>query len=537
MPARETSEGASPAPEGDGEGAPRVGAAEPARSKGSLTRALAAVWRMRLFVLLAVTYAYFYQGGDPNQATRIFLTRSLVERHEPDITPYHADTIDKSEFDGKFWCDKAPAVSMMATVPWALMNAADSVAKIDRASRPAQRVRMHMVVIVISGLSGVLTCFFLHRALGLFGARARVRDLLTLGYGLGTLAFPFSTVLFGHQTAAALLAASFYYLVEATLRLPPARAASEPSAENASEDTSPITPRRLALLGALWGLALTTEYPTGILVACQGLYLLAHDRSVRGALRVFGWTAAGAALPLGVHSLFLWWAFGSPFSLPYSHMAEPIFLAHVSTGLLGINLPSFVGIVGVFFGRYRGLFFLCPFLILTFFGFRAWITSGERRKELWLVAAQVLGYAFFCTSYYAWDGGGSTGPRHLVPALAFFVLPIAWFCRSRRAEWIAVAALVPSVLVMLACTATLVQTPEGDPWRANPLYDLVVATLLRGEIAVNRADVHSLDPRGDASYNLGTLVGLSSVASLLPLLAAWLVAYLPSLLGKRAEPA
>ena len=41
-------------------------------------------------MLLAVTYAYFFQGGDPNQATRILLTKAIVDRGEPHITAYHA---------------------------------------------------------------------------------------------------------------------------------------------------------------------------------------------------------------------------------------------------------------------------------------------------------------------------------------------------------------------------------------------------------------------------------------------------------------
>ncbi|AKU96910.1 hypothetical protein AKJ09_03574 [Labilithrix luteola] len=484
--------------------------------KSAVRRWMAAAFRARLFILLAVTYAYFYEGGDPNQATRMFLTRSLVERHEPDITPYHRFTIDKSEFDGKFWCDKAPAVSMLATIPYATMNVVDRTLGFDRDSRVMQRIRLHMIVLVISAASGVIASIFVRRSLRLFGATPRLADLLTAGYALGTLAFPFSTVLFGHQTAAAMLAASFYFVVktrQATLD-------GEASEENG--------PARLALLGALWGLVMTTEYPTGLLVACQGLYLLSADRRVRPVVRVLAWSAAGAFAPLVIHSAFLWWAFGSPFSLPYSHMAEPIFLAHVSTGVLGINLPSLVGLFGSFLSRYRGIFFFCPFLICTLVGLRSWIASGERRAELALCAAQIFAYVFFCAGYYAWDGGGSTGPRHLVPALPFFVIPIVWFARSKAGLRWTLLSLVPSVIIMLACTATRIELPEGDPWRANPLYEIIFATLARGEIAVNRADIYSLDPRGDASYNLGSLMGLTSVCSLLPLLAIWLAAYVPS---------
>lgn len=480
-----------------------------ARGSGLLAR----VWRARLFVLLALTFAWFYEGGDPNQATRMFLTRAVVERHEPDITPYHAKTIDKSQEGDKFYCDKAPAVSLLATIPYALTNAVDRRMGWQDL-RAAHQARLHLITFLFSGIPGVVAAFFVRRSLRFFGAGEGASDLLTVGYALGTLVFPFSTVLFGHQLAAALLAASFWYAIDA-------------------RTTGALTPSRLALLGALWGTALTTEYPTGLLVAVQGLYVLWAAKDVKGGLRVLAWSAVGAATPLVLHSAFLMWAFGSPISLPYAHMAEPIFLAHVSTGILGINLPTWVGFFGSFFSRYRGLFFLCPVLVLSLLGFRSWILAGEKRAELVLCGAQVVLYSSFCAGYYAWDGGGSTGPRHIVPALAFFLVPAAYFVRSKKAAVIAAVAVVPSVLLMLACVAVRIQVPEGDPWRANPLYEIVLPAFLRGELAINRADLDFVDPRGDAAHNLGMLVGLNGLASLLPLALAWLLVEGAALLPRR----
>jgi hypothetical protein len=460
-------------------------------------------WTRRLFVLLAVTYAYFFQGGDPNQATRILLTKAIVDRGEPHITAYHAVTIDKSQKDGRFFSDKAPTVSLLATIPWKLMNVLDRLAGIDASSRAAQRARLHVVVIAVSVAAGVIAAWLLRRVLLLFGSKERDADLVTLGYGLGTLAFPFSTVLFGHQTAAAILLGAFWLTVSV-------------------KDRRAYSTRRLFALGLLWSWSMITEYPTGILVACMGIYVLAADLRGRSIARVLGWSALGAVLPFALHSLFLWWAFGNPTKLPYTYMAEPIFLAHTSTGILGINVPTFVGMFGSLYSRYRGLFFLCPFLLLTFAGFRAWLLAEERKPELRLVAAMCIAYVLFNAGYFAWDGGGSTGPRHLVPVLPYLVMPIGFFLDgtrfTRAVTW---TALVPSAAIMLACTAVCIQVPEGDPFRANPLYQIVVTAIAHGEVASNHQDVFSTAPRADASYNLGMLFGLQGVASLVPLLVVW----------------
>jgi hypothetical protein len=140
----------------------------------------------------------------------------------------------------------------------------------------------------------------------------------------------------------------------------------------------------------------------------------------------------------------------------------------------------------------------------------------------------------FTAGYNAWDGDFSTGPRHLIPALPFVVLPIAWWMRKARwAAWTVYAAIVPSVLLMTACTAVLVQTPTGDPATTNPVYALVLPALARGVVAINQLDAFHATWQADAAYNLGTLFGLSAWASLIVPVVAWLAAYARDLMPGR----
>ncbi len=463
--------------------------------------------RHRLFVLIAFTYAYFFQGGDPNQASRYFLTRAIVERHAPDITPDHPNTLDKGEFRGKFYSDKAPGLSLLATVPYAAFRLAEKATGVDERARGPSLVRIHGLVFVLSGLAGVAAAWFLRRSLLLLGSPERDAGILTAGYALGTLAFPFSTVLFGHQTAAALLVATFALCLErrATRRSPAAHA---------------------ALLGALWATSLVVEYPTALSVAVLGVWFLSRAPSVRDAARGFAWAVAGAAPVLVVHSAFLYWAFGSPFDLPYNHVVEPIFRAHTTSGFLGIGRPRAEVLWELLLGRYRGLFFHCPLLVLSVAGFGAWLRRREHDAELVVCAAIAVLAVAMSSAYYAWDGGFSTGPRHLVPSLPFLVVPIAFWMREGR--WAArsvIVAMVPSVLVMTACTAVLVQSPEGDPRYMNGVYGIVLPALARHEVALNVLDVFHVTWQADASYNLGTFVGLGAWTSLLVPAMAWLVAY------------
>jgi hypothetical protein len=136
-------------------------------------------------------------------------------------------------------------------------------------------------------------------------------------------------------------------------------------------------------------------------------------------------------------------------------------------------------------------------------------------------------YTSFCCSYFAWDGGGSTGPRHIIPVVPFFVIAVAYFAKARRNfVWVTVALLVPSVVLMYAATATLVQLPLGDWYTSNPIYRVVLPSIARGEIGLNTQDLFTSRFRADVAYNLGEITGLSARASLLVLPALWAIAYL-----------
>jgi hypothetical protein len=472
-----------------------------------------------LFLLIAFTYAYFHQGSDPNQTSRLALIHAIVERGAVDITPQKAMTLDKGGFRGKAYSDKAPGVALLIAPAYAVMRFTDRLAGRSLDDRGLQRAQLHTLSFLAAGLPATLGAWFLFHTLLLLGTSRRWAELLTVGWALGTLVFPFATLMFGHAMAAGLLLAAFYLLQKW-------RAAGVP-----------IDLPRATCLGLLWGTSIIVEYPTGTLVAMMGLYTLSFDLKPRAIARVLGGAALGSALPFAAHAVFAYIAYGSPFVLPYKYLLEPIFVAHTSSGILGIGVPTKVGIWGALFSTYRGLFFLCPFLVLVFIGFWRWFEGGEHRREMWCLAAMTAVYLVFATSYYAWDGGGSTGSRHLVPVLGFFVMAIAFFARSsRRAEVVTLALIVPSVLIMFLCTAVVVQMPEGGFFEANPFYAIVVPSVLRGTFEPNLQDAYYARQQADAVYNLGTLFGASPRLSLLFPVLAWALAYsLGSLPGRRVH--
>jgi hypothetical protein len=485
--------------------------------------------RARLGIVAALTYAFFFSGGDPNGATRFSLTEALVVRHAPDITPVHWRTIDKGYKKERFFADKAPGLSFLATGPFAVMRAADRAASIDPDAREAQLAKLYVLTLIFAGGAGVATTLLLRRLAVFLGASARSAELVAFAYAFGTIAFPFSTVLFGHQLAAMLLLGALVLALERR------------------ELGSLATPRVLASLGALWSLALIVEYPTAFAIAPAGIATLAwlgdgarkDGRAVLSELaRALGWIAAGGVPVLAVHVAFSFWAYGK-FALPYVYVSEPYFRAHMSGGLLGIGLPKRIATVGTLVSPYRGILFLSPVLALSAVGLGAWVASGKGRSALRVAVPTLAVYVLFLCSYYAWDGGGSTGPRHILPALPLFMVGIAFFAdRSRAAFLLTLALTVVSSAIMLANVAVLVQQPQGDVFAMNPFYDIVLSKLAHGLVAINTQDAFIPFGRADSAWNLGTMLGLSPRASLAVIVALWGLAYLlPAAGGARKGPA
>ena len=298
------------------------------------------------------------------------------------------------------------------------MRTADRVFGIDPDARASQLAKLYFLTLIFSGGAGVLAAGLLRRLALRLGCSERASELTAFAYAFGTLVFPFSTALFGHQLAAVLLLGAVVLMVEAR------------------DEGRLREPRVLVALGALWATTLVVEYPTALLVAVFGTTLLVwtFERArPLATVRTLLFAAAGGALPMIVHVAFLFWAYGK-LALPYTYVSEPYFRAHMSGGFLGIGIPEWIATYGTLFSPYRGILFYCPVLVLSVAGLGAWLASGRAMHLLVVLVPAYAIYLLFAFSYYAWDGGGSTGPRHLLPLLPYVMLPIAFFAdRSRLA--------------------------------------------------------------------------------------------------------
>jgi hypothetical protein len=267
-----------------------------------------------------------------------------------------------------------------------------------------------------------------------------IGDRLQPGYGtaaaitlgLGTILMVFAAEFFSHAISATLAFAAFAVLMR----------------ERAG-------PPRLALVaaaGLLAGLAITFEYQVGLVGVVLCAYAAWRASPVKRALAYVAGGVVGA-LPVFAYN---WWTLGSPTQFAYGDAVAVIGRSgHDEVGLnddgfFGITLPSPDAAVDLLLGG-RGLLVLTPVLVLAAVGVVLMSRRGHRAEALTIAGVSAV-YFLYDSAYWQPYGGGTPGPRFLIPILPFLALGLAFAYRRFPATTLALA--IPSALCMLAASLT-----------------------------------------------------------------------------------
>ena len=383
--------------------------------------------------------------------------------------------------EGDDFSKKGPAPAMLA-VPFYLIGWLSS-----RLPVAALHLSMLQTAFWLNAVVTALTGVLLARTVLALGYSLRAAVLAGAIFGLGTIAWPYATHFFGEPVSALAILGLFYAL----LRLRQTGAS------------------RYALLGGLAaGVMVTTSAAHAVLLAPFGLYLLlaVHQWARRGAQGANHRPQAGIryllsaigrllafAVPLaamaGLLVLYNLARFGTPLSTGY----------HFEAGE-GFNANWLVGLWGLLFSPYRGLFWYTPLALLSVLAWPGFIR--RHRAEGWLLAAVALVMVLLFAKWWMWWGGFAWGPRFLVPLAPLLVLVLApWLAvgeaRGARSAWpivrrvAAILVLALSFVVqLLAVTANYVNyeialrglypTDWADPLKYGPpaLFNLAHSPVL-----------------------------------------------------------
>jgi hypothetical protein len=215
-------------------------------------------------------------------------------------------------------------------------------------------------------------------------------------------------------------------------------------------------------------------------------------------------------------------AFGSVLQPSYAYYQQGAF-PWMKHGYMGLTYPKIEVMLKLLFGCRRGLLVVAPVLAAAAVGLRAlWKTPSIHGAAL--ASSAIAGYYFFFNaSFSAWDGGWSYGPRYLsagVPLLCVGLAP-AWNTAKPQWQRVLAALAICGALFSLMAVSTTAQPP--DQFRC-PLFQLLAPSFLAGKLSLNQGSMltsSETEKQGHGAFNLGEIVGLHGLPSLIPLFVFW----------------
>ncbi len=420
---------------------------------------------MNRLVFLPVIVLLFYSSmfdkiTVPNERTRVYLSVALVDDFSLSIdnsVQRFGKTVDIAEYDGRYFTDKAPGASFLGAVVY-------GTARIFSPKRSWTIediiTLMRRALMIPIGLAGF---FLLRRFLSNLKICNAISDIVSVSWILGTSAFHYSTVFYGHQIAAVALMSAMY------LQLPN---------ENGRKRL------RLLLSGFAAGLAGITEYQSIVPCSLLFFFLVYQKRRNPKEIVLFVLGAAPFAILLLLYNKY---AFGNCFALPYENLVSSGVQALHNTGVAGVSFPKADAVFGSMFSMNRGLLSTSPTFILVPLG----LYYMARTKNLMLavlIGSIFVYYLLFIFSAKAWYAGWSFGPRLLVPVMAIAMIPCA-FAVEYLSKFFTFSSLARGLMVAGICYHQIVQAvfAELPEHMKNPLPDLIIPALKRGLLSPNIA--------------------------------------------------
>ncbi|HST04167.1 MAG TPA: hypothetical protein VLQ48_05465 [Chloroflexia bacterium] len=355
-------------------------------------------YHFALLLLVLGLYLLTMSGHtySPDEETMLETSRALVTRGTWAMPPSHT-LVQVVGTDGNTYSQYGPAQSL-AAAPWTAVGLlVGELFPKDQAGFPLRLILSSYNALIAAGLVALFAA--LGAALGCT-RKANIVGALALGFC--TFLWPHSRTFFSEPLTALALFASFYMALVAI-----------------SPDSAATTRVNLRLVasGALFALALATKVQYVVALPAFLIYVAwhaaqtNHPRKPQFAARsLLAWLLGLVlgALPLLYYD---WSLFGSPFSTGYGASPTNILTNPLADGLLGLLLSPGKGL----------LWYAFP-LVLTIWGW--WRFARAHRAESVLIVALAVPIIVLFSLYAFWHGDGSWGPRYLIPALPFLLLPI-----------------------------------------------------------------------------------------------------------------
>jgi hypothetical protein len=280
-----------------------------------------------------------------------------------------------------------------------------------------------LVVSTFNQLVTAATCAVLYlTALRSSGSR-RQAIALSFVFGLFTLAWPYSSTYFAQPLVGLLLLVSFLILrTYASGSCPP-----------------------YAVAGLLLGWASFTRLDAVPLAAMMCIYalssLVCRRTPLKRTLLLFAFLSFPIVLAIMAYGILSTVRTGNAFQLGYSGE--------------GWTTPMWTGLYGLLFSPGRGIVFYSPLVILAILGLPKLWQRGWR-ADVGLIGGLAIVQLGIYSSWHAWEGGWSWGPRFLVPTQPLLMLGLLPWLEKKKPE--AAVLVLSSVAYLVQMIGALTNT-------------------------------------------------------------------------------
>ena len=434
-----------------------------------------------VFVIVLTAYGYFSWGLDWNVNSRLALVKSIVEEGRFEIDTYvktDLATNDKALLNGRYYSDKAIGSSILGVIVYYPLYWLSEISGIQITINVFNNVLTFIVISLPTALIAPFSYIFAKQI-----TKNPVKAFaISLGISLGTPLFKYSTAYYGHSLAAVSYFFSFIIWFNA-------------------KQKHGISWQLALLSSFLLGYMVVTEYPTAVLLGILAAYIL-YVLNKTGQLfdwKIYAAMAFGVVIPLAILLYYNNNVFGSPFSTGYSHEESGAFKAAHQESMMAIGAPDIFVFWYQTFQPAFGIFWQSPILFFALPGWVFMVKSRKYRAEAIFCFSAIFLYTLMFSGYYMWWGGLSFTPRHLIPILPLFVLPLAFVPEIFWAP-LALGSLV-SIFQNFILTASnfeglgiLLSEYYRPLWKQHGIlqprgvlvYDICLPNVIHGEVMNNR---------------------------------------------------
>jgi uncharacterized membrane protein len=382
----------------------------------------------------------------------IWVNHTFVLGTAPSFVPHSVDTFLRN---GSYYMAAAPGTGILA-LPFSILGFLVS----------GGQFTVFGWTMVFSeipiALCNAIAVYLVYRVARLY-FDAQVCALLAIAYAFSTISFPFATFVFQHDPSA------MFDILAAYVALRMGRG-----------DWWGI--RHASMCGLVLSAAFLTDYVNGVLGLLIFAYLLAValgrvPRQLRKDLVIVGsFVLSFVAIGVVLYLAYNYANFGN--ALISSEEA------YKNTGsvLSSFSYPIQLGVVLNTVTPERGIFLFSPFLAVGLVGM-AMMVRRLPREGLFMLAL-FLGVFLPYSMWRDASGGWGFGPRFLIPAMPFMIIPAGFALQKMRSDRARILVFMlyaaGAVVNTLAALTSAVAPDKG--WLVSPFLDSTFSLLKQGLI-------------------------------------------------------